>query len=74
MKDAIEKNYRYWNWGGTWKSQKGVYDFKKKWGASDKKYYYYSKIINPKILNQQAVSLLNRYPNFYTLPFEKLRK
>ena len=28
--------------------------------------------INPKILNQQADSLLNRYPNFYTLPFEKL--
>jgi hypothetical protein len=74
MKDAIEKNYKYWNWGGTWESQKGVYEFKKKWGALDKKYYYYSKIINPKIFDQQPVNLLSQYPNFYSLPFEKLRK
>ena len=35
MLDAVEKNYEYWNCEGTWESQKGVYDFKKKWGAND---------------------------------------
>ncbi len=74
MKDAVEKNYQYWNWGGTWESQKGVYDFKKKWGAIDKKYYYYSKIMNPEIYNYQSEDLINMYPSFYTYPFNKIKK
>ena len=30
--DAKMKGYKYWNWGGTWLSQKGVFRFKKKNG------------------------------------------
>ena len=74
MKDAVEKNYQYWNWGGTWESQKGVYEFKKKWGATDKKYYYYTKIMNPEIYNYQPEDLMNMYPNFYSYPFNNLKK
>jgi len=43
MKDAVsQKGCKNWNWGGTWLSQEGVYDFKKRWGTSDYPYYYYT--------------------------------
>jgi hypothetical protein len=74
MEDAIDEGYQNWNWGGTWKTQKGVYDFKKKWGASDKKYFYFTKIINKDIIKLSPEKLMNNYPNFYTLPFEKSKK
>ena len=45
MKDAVsKKGCKNWNWGGTWLSQGGVYDFKKRWGTSDYPYYYLSLI------------------------------
>jgi len=72
MKDAIQNNYQYWNWGGTWQSQTGVYDFKKKWGAMDYPYYYYTRIFDKKILNLNKNTLLNEYPNFFVVPFDKL--
>ena len=72
MKDAIGKNYEYWNWGGTWQSQKGVYDFKKKWGANDMRYFYYTLLINKEIMTLSRDQLLKLYPNFYILPFNQL--
>ena len=32
MQEAITCGMKWWNWGGTWKSQDGVYRFKKSWG------------------------------------------
>ena len=29
MVDALKKGMKTWNWGGTWASQSGVYNFKK---------------------------------------------
>ena len=74
MEEAIAEGYLNWNWGGTWKTQKGVYDFKKKWGAIDKKYFYFTKIINKNIIKLSSNKLMKNYPNFYTLPFDKLLK
>jgi len=74
MKDAIKEGYKYWNWGGTWKTQSGVYDFKKKWGAEDKPYFYYTKIINKSILELSQNVLLKEYPYFYVVAFDKLNK
>ena len=73
MKDAIDDGYSSWNWGGTWEEQKGVYDFKKKWGAVDKKYYYYTKVFNEDIIKLSSETLLDCFPNFYTLPFKYLK-
>ena len=73
MKDAIDDGYSYWNWGGTWEEQKGVYDFKKKWGAIDKKYYYYTKVFNKDLKELSSDFLLNSYPYFYTIPFKYLK-
>ena len=49
MKDGISRNYEFWNWGGTWLTQDGVYRFKKMWGSEDLKYFYYVKIIQKDI-------------------------
>lgn len=74
MKDAITAGYRYWNWGGTWVSQTGVYDFKKRWGAGDYPYYYYITLYKHEILDSSQSELLEQYPGFYVVPFGHLKR
>jgi len=67
----IEKKVKLWNWGGTWKSQEGVYNFKKSWGASEKRYFYQTwtteKFTNSKL---EVEDLIQEYPYFYCYPFD----
>ena len=72
MKDGIEKGYKYFNWGGTWFTQEGVYNFKKKWGAQDFKYEYYTLILNQDIYKADRATLLGDYYGFYVISFDKL--
>jgi hypothetical protein len=72
MHDAINSGYKWWNWGGTWHSQEGVYRFKSRWGSKDMKYQYKTHIGNKEILNCTKKELLNAYPNFYVVPFSNL--
>ncbi len=75
MKDAIHRGYRYWNFGGTWNTQDGVYHFKKRWGARDMLYDYY--IITYRdighLLEMHPQEILAEYPFFYVVPFDLLR-
>lgn len=72
MLDAIDAGFAYWNWGGTWKSQGGVYDYKKRWGTTDHPYFYYVRLLNEAVLQQAPDALLEQYPGFYVLPFGEL--
>ena len=72
MIEAREKGFLNWNWGGTWSSQSGVYDFKKKWGTKDNHYYYYIKISNKELLKSTIEILENEYYGFYTIPYNML--
>ncbi len=72
MIDACNKGFRYWNWGGTWLTQKGVYLFKSRWSTVDKNYYYYTKLLNKEVLNYSKQFLLDNYRYFYVLPFDVL--
>ncbi len=72
MKDSIDIGYKYWNWGGTWLSQTGVYRFKKRWASEDRPYYYHTKIYDKKILSLSKEKLLEEYPYFYVCPFDEL--
>jgi len=69
MKDGIKRGFQVWNWGGTWKSQRGVYDFKKRWGAVDFKYNYYTKVMNKELLQINQDDLVNAFHGFYLFPF-----
>jgi hypothetical protein len=62
------------NFGGTWQSQKGVYQFKRGFGARDIPYEYYTVFFRDleaiKRLNPEEI--LNAYPNFFVIPFDEL--
>lgn len=71
MLNAVrERHSQLWNWGGTWVTQKGVYDFKKKWGAIDVPYSYYSKLSSSVSWDlENAKGFSARFPHFYIAPF-----
>lgn len=72
MADAVRAGFSWWNWGGTWLDQDGVYHFKKHWGTKDKPYYYYINIRKQSILSLSKAELLDEFPDFYVAPFGKL--
>lgn len=72
MLEASQKGFKWWNWGGTWQSQGGVYDFKSKWGTIDVNYFYHIAINNKELYISNTSDLLKYYPMFYVLPFNKL--
>ncbi len=72
MKDAIKRGQKNWNWGGTWLSQTGVYDFKKKWGAIDYPYHYFIKVYDDDLGKYSKKTLNDHFYGFYTIPYEKL--
>ncbi|MDG2330675.1 MAG: peptidoglycan bridge formation glycyltransferase FemA/FemB family protein [Flavobacteriales bacterium] len=72
MKDSAKMGFRYWNWGGTWFTQEGVYNFKKKWGAEDYNYEYYTQILDEKVYRIPKEELLTNYYGIYVVSFDKL--
>ena len=73
MRDAINRGMINWNWGGTWLSQTGVYDFKKKWGARDYPYEYFVKVFNDEVYDYSSTQLASDYYGFYSIPYKYLR-
>ena len=73
MMNGIDLGYSNWNWGGTWETQTGVYDFKKKWGAVDCNYEYYTMIYDTTLLKLSEEELNSEYSNVFVLPFKELQ-
>ena len=75
MKEAAKRGYLYWNWGGTWITQSGVYKFKSRWGTQDRRYYYYIQEYNKDnpLRELTAQEIQTEFPYFYVLPFKTLR-
>lgn len=73
MCDAMTKGYVNWNWGGTWLSQGGVYDFKKRWGTREYPYYYYTRVMDKGLVFCESKFLLEHYSGFFLIPFRELR-
>jgi hypothetical protein len=74
MTDAARRGFVWWNWGGTWESQAGVYRFKKKWAAEERKYFYYTQLNDDSLLSWTSEDILEAFPNFFVVPFSKLCK
>jgi hypothetical protein len=72
MEDAAARGYVRWNWGGTWRTQQGVYRFKRKWGAIDAPYRYFTRLNDRRLLSCRPAELLAAYPGFFTVPFSQL--
>jgi hypothetical protein len=75
MKDAIKKGCNWWNWGGTWLTQNGVYHFKSRWGTKDYKYKYLVKVYSDitELKQRNIKDYLDNYPYCYVLPFDLLK-
>ena len=72
MVSSLNSGMRMWNWGGTWTTQKGVYDFKKKWGAEDRVYFVYTQVFDNSILDNSKSDISLKWPGFYVVPFDEL--
>ena len=73
MLDGSRLGYKWWNWGGTWQTQGGVYDFKSKWGTIDLNYNYYTVVNNKQIYESSTEYLLKYYGGVFVIPFNKLK-
>lgn len=74
MIDARGAGFTRWNWGGTWLTQLGVYRFKKKFGAVEQKYRYFTDLRDRQLLQQSPDSLRSAFPDFFVVPFNELEK
>jgi len=72
MASAAKRGMTRWNWGGTWLSQDGVYRFKKKWGASERRYHYFITLGEQTLMQRTPAELSSAYPWYFTLPFDRL--
>lgn len=70
--EARQRGFLRWNWGGTWPTQTTLYRFKRKWGAVDRPYTYYTQLNDPSILMKSKTELLTEFSNFYVVPFSAL--
>jgi len=74
MIEAVKKGYRYWNWGGTWHSQKSLHHFKAGFGALDYPYTYLIKASDKSValMKTNFSELTSAFPYYYLFPFDQL--
>lgn len=65
MQRLVAEGFGLWNWGGTWRSQEGVYRFKSRFGATDYPYRYVGKIFDEMRLRQIKSNDPSAFPYFY---------
>ncbi len=67
------RGHQWFNWGGTWKSQEGVYRFKRKFGVVESTYRYFTFTDRGEELEgMEEDALLEAYPGFFVIPFSAL--
>lgn len=72
MQDAMKKGMEKWNWGGTSLTQTSLYTFKSRWGTTETRYYYYTKIWDKDILKVDQKDILQKFSNYYVYPFNQV--
>jgi len=69
MTALTKEGFRRWNWGGTWRSQEGVYRFKHRWGAQDRSYRYFNYLADDALLSHSKEALVEAFPSFYLFKY-----
>lgn len=72
MREAVQEGMRWWNWGGTWLNQEGVYRFKSRWGAIDCPYTYYVSVRDLGLFDRSPDELQHAFPFFYVRPYSQM--
>lgn len=73
MTRASLRGQQWFNWGGTWRGQKGLRRFKSKFGAVEGTYRYFCFLRSPASLPEKE-TLQEEYPYFYVLPYSELEE
>jgi lipid II:glycine glycyltransferase (peptidoglycan interpeptide bridge formation enzyme) len=76
MAEAGMRGFNEWNFGGTWKTQEGVYLFKRSFGAEDRPYYYDTCFFRDLDLVRKKTQeeIQKAYPLCFVIPFHELEK
>jgi hypothetical protein len=69
MTELAKEGYRVWNWGGTWRSQEGVYRFKSRWGAAERPYRYFNRLTDSNFKSHSREVLTQAFPFFYLFKY-----
>ncbi len=74
MLRGIERGFRWWNWGGTWHTQKSLHHFKSGWGAMDMPYTYLITLGDRALerLRRDTNAVQAAFPYFYLYPYHQL--
>lgn len=71
MVRGSSRGARWWNWGGTWHTQKSLHHFKAGWGAVDMPYTYLIQAREgaSALLRSDSAGVVEAFPWFYIYPF-----
>ncbi len=72
MQLAMDQGLKHYNFGGTWASQRSLYEFKQRFGASDFSYKYFTRILDPDLAQHSQEEIVAAFPFYYALPFSML--
>lgn len=72
MTDAARRGLGWFNFGGTWATQEGVYRFKASFGAADLPYAYLTWLFDQRLLSASPGQLAAAYPDVFVLPYSRL--
>ena len=68
IQESIKRKIKFYNFGGTWKTQKELYLFKRGWNATDYNYKYFI-FKNSELINSIGLEkILEKYQYFYISP------
>ena len=73
LADAMRRGLSWWNWGGSWVSQRNLIRFKEKWGGRSSEYRYWTRMANADLLAAEPDELVAAYPGFFVAPYCSLR-
>jgi hypothetical protein len=69
MMETAREGFTCWNWGGTWRSQEGVYRFKNRFGARDMPYRYFHRLLDVSLMTELPSNVAAKFPYFYTIKY-----
>lgn len=69
MAQLAGEGFVWWNWGGTWPSQEGVYRFKQRWGGEERPYRYFAKLYRQELKQQPMAELQALFPYCYLFKY-----
>jgi hypothetical protein len=74
MLRSVKKGHKYWNWGGTWRSQKSLHHFKSGFGAVDFPYSYMIHASAQSISRIKNIidEMHDAFPYYFIFPYDKL--